>query len=133
RRCSGQQVLQCDGRGQTESVIQECDTTQAIACRGSSCVNLCDEAARNRSNVGCEYWAVDLDNAMIDDSSNAAAQQFAVVVSTPQPDVTAKVVIEQDDSAPGTPGDASALTIARAEIPPLSLRVFKLGPREVDG
>ena len=132
-RCSGQQVLRCDALGQTEALVEECDTSQAIACRGGSCVNLCAEAARNRSNVGCEYWAVDLDNAMIDGSSNAAAQQFAVVVSNPQPDVTASVVIEQDDSAPGTPGDGAAFAIARADIPPLSLRVFKLGPREVDG
>ncbi|MCA9647871.1 MAG: IgGFc-binding protein, partial [Myxococcales bacterium] len=48
------------------------------------------------------------------------------------PDLTAKVSIEQDDEAPGSPTDA-AVTVATADIPPLSLRVFRLGPREVDG
>ncbi len=132
-RCSGQVVMQCDSAGQKETKVSECDTSQAIACRSGGCVQLCEDAAENRSNVGCEYWAVDLDNAMIDDTSNAAAQQFAVVVSNPQPDLSAVVTIEQDDSAPGSLGDAAAIRVASAEIPPLSLRVFRLGPREVDG
>ncbi|MEZ4376130.1 MAG: IgGFc-binding protein [Polyangiaceae bacterium] len=131
-RCDGQAVMQCDSAGNKETKLTECDTSQAIACRSGACVQLCQDAAEHRSNVGCEYWAVDLDNAMIDDTSNAAAQQFAVVVSNPQPDLTATVSIEEDDSAPGSPTDA-ALKVATADIPPLSLRVFRLGPREVDG
>jgi ABC-type thiamine transport system substrate-binding protein len=38
---------------------------------------------------------------MIDDTSNAAAQQFAVVVSNPQPDVPGTCFIEQDDGEVG--------------------------------
>lgn len=129
--CDGQTVLRCDAEGQTLSPERECDVESFEACRQGACVNLCDLAAVRRSNVGCEYWAVDLDNARIDDTSNAAAQQFAVVVSNPQPDVTTRVVIEQDDTAPGEDNDPT--TVAAAEIPPFSLRVFKLGPREVDG
>jgi hypothetical protein len=52
-------------------------------------------------------------------------------VSNAQPDVTALVTIEQDDSQPGEPN--APIEVARAEIPPRSLRTFKLGPREVDG
>lgn len=133
RRCSGQDIVACDPSGSEESVQGTCDTSQAIACRAGACVQLCDEARQNKSNVGCEYWAADLDNAVVDDTSNAAAQQYAIVVSNPQPDLDAEVIIEQDDSAPGTPNTDGAYTIASATIPPLSLRVFKLGPREVDG
>ncbi|MBX3181860.1 MAG: IgGFc-binding protein [Polyangiaceae bacterium] len=132
-RCTDNQVVQCNDAGEVESVISECDPSSGrVACRSGACVDLCEEARRSRSNVGCEYWAVDLDNAMIDDTSNAAAQQFAVVVSNPQPDLMAHVVIEQDDAEPGslTP---QIQRVASAEIPPMSLRVFKLGPREVDG
>ncbi|MCA9627838.1 MAG: IgGFc-binding protein [Myxococcales bacterium] len=132
-RCAGLDVMQCDSAGNSEQKVEECDASQAIACRSGGCVQLCEDAAKNRSNVGCEYWAVDLDNAVIDDTSNAAAQQFAVVVSNPQPDLTASVTIEEDHGAPGTPADEGAITIASADIPPLSLRVFRLGPREVDG
>jgi len=74
---------------------------------------------------------VDLDNAMIDATKNAAAQQFAVVVSNPQHDVPVQVRIHQDEGAPS--GPSAELEIAQAVVAPLTLRVFKLGPREVDG
>ncbi len=131
-RCDGQTVLRCDAEGQAFEYEDECDTSIGEACRNDvGCSQLCNAAADRRSNVGCEYWAVDLDNARIDDTLNAAAQQFAVVVSNPQEDVSAHVVIDQDDSRPGA--DNEPYSIATEDIPPFSLRVFKLGPREVDG
>ncbi len=129
--CAGQTVLSCDALGETLSPIAQCDTGAAEACRSGRCVNLCTLAAEERSNVGCEYWAVDLDNAVAAAGLNAAAQQFAVVVSNPQPDLPALVRIEQDDTAPGQPG--APVEVARATVPPFSLIVFPLGPREVDG
>jgi hypothetical protein len=131
RRCVGASVELCLPDGSGYQSEQECDADQGLACRGGACQHLCSSAASRRSNVGCEYWAADLDNAVIDESLNAAAQQFAVVVSNPELDVPATVVIEQDDSAPGTEG--APVEIARARVPPRSLRVFRLGPREVDG
>lgn len=129
--CDGQTVLSCDERGETQTPLMECNTAAAEACRGGSCVHLCTQAANQRSNVGCEYWAADLDNAVASDNLNAAAQQFAVVVSNPQPDLPARVVIQQDDSAPGEPG--APITIGTQVVPPYGLSVFPLGPREVDG
>lgn len=129
--CDGLDAYICDETG-TERVLQgTCDPEKLEGCRAGKCLNLCNEARRNRSNVGCEYWPVDLDNARVDDTLNAAAQQFAVVISNPEPDITTEVVIEQDDALPGEPPQLAE--VARARIPPFSLRVFKLGPREVDG
>lgn len=129
--CQGQEAIACSADGETTTLVDTCDPAQDRVCRGGGCFSLCELAKAERSNVGCEYWAVDLDNAMIDATSNAAAQQFAVVVSNPQPDVAAIVHIEQDD---GAPGDApSPVEIASAVIAPLNLQLFKLGPREVDG
>jgi hypothetical protein len=129
--CDGLDAYTCDETGQKREFQETCDPEQRQGCRAGKCLNLCNEASRNRSNVGCEYWPVDLDNARVDDDSNAAAQQFAVVVSNPEPDITTEVVIEQDDALPGEPPQLAE--VARARIPPFSLRVFKLGPREVDG
>jgi hypothetical protein len=131
RECQGAKAMRCldDGSGWEE--LETCDESAGYACRLGACVQLCAEASRQRSNVGCEYWPVDLDNANVDDTLNAAAQQFAVVISNAQPDVTAQVIIEQDDSQPGD--DNEPYVIAETQIPPLSLRVFPLGPREVDG
>lgn len=129
--CDGQTVLACDALGETETPVMECNTGAAEACRSGSCVHLCTQAASQRSNVGCEYWAVDLDNAVASDDLNAAAQQFAVVISNPQPDLPARVSIQQDDTLPSTPG--APIDIATEIVPPLGLVVFPLGPREVDG
>ena len=129
--CSGQTTMTCDDTGSTLVPGDTCDLTQNEVCREGSCVNLCNQASERRSNVGCEYFAVDLDNAVIDDTLNAAAQQFAVVISNPQTDVASDVTIEQDDSLPGAKN--APKSIATASIPPFSLRVFRLGPREVDG
>jgi len=129
--CEGTSVSECSADGQSSVKKQDCEGSPTSACRDGSCVDLCAHAALTRSNVGCEYWAADLDNAMIDATSNAAAQQYAIVVSNPQPDLPAQVVIEQDDSSPGR--EAQISVAAKATIQPLNLRVFKLGPREVDG
>ncbi|MGK3971679.1 hypothetical protein WMF38_08160 [Sorangium sp. So ce118] len=129
--CRGQDVVACEPDGSFGGVLDTCDTGAGEACRGGSCLPLCAVAEVERSNVGCEYWAVDLDNALIDATSNAAAQQFAVVISNPQPDVPNEVRIFQDDGAPGDP--PAPVEIASALIAPLYLQVFKLGPREVDG
>ncbi len=129
--CSGETVVQCDSTGAVEAPGETCDSKARQVCREGSCVDLCSIASMRRSNVGCEYFAVDLDNAKIDDTLNAAAQQFAVVVSNPQTDVSTDITIEQDDTEPGA--DNAPTSIATATIPPLSLRVFRLGPREVDG
>jgi hypothetical protein len=131
RSCQGQTTYLCSADGSTLTEQETCDESLGDACRSGFCSNLCREASRQRSNVGCEYWPVDLDNADVDDTLNAAAQQYAVVVSNAQPDVTADVTIEQDDSQPGDTNMPQV--IARERIPPHSLRVFELGPREVDG
>lgn len=131
RKCDGQTVLTCDASGEGFNQGDTCDVDANVACRRGSCVDLCEEARDQRSNVGCEYWAIDLDNVYLSAASNAAEQQFAVVVSNAQPDVAAEVTIEQDDTSPGDENDP--LLVTRATVPPFSLTVFKLGPREVDG
>jgi hypothetical protein len=131
RSCSGQTIMQCDETGNGQSALDTCDPSERQVCREGSCVNLCSVASQRRSNVGCEYFAVDLDNAKINDTLNAAAQQFAVVVSNPQTDIATDVTIELDDSEPGS--DNAPKSVVSATIPPFNLRVFRLGPREVDG
>ena len=129
--CDDSTVIRCSSDGSTWERGKTCDESAGEACRSGTCSQLCAEAAFVRSNVGCEYWGVDLDNADVDDTLNAAAQQYAIVLSNPQPDVTAEITIEQDDSEPGSPNEP--YVVAEAAIGPHSLGVFPLGPREVDG
>lgn len=128
--CDGLDVVRCTADGQRRDKVETCDATRGFACRRGSCTQLCEQAAREHSNVGCEYWAVDLDNA-VTSQGNAAAQQYAVVVSNAEPDLVATVTVEEDTAAVGKP--QALRTIATARVGPHSLEVFKLGPKEVDG
>ncbi|AKV02244.1 hypothetical protein AKJ09_08907 [Labilithrix luteola] len=128
--CDGFDVQHCSEDGQSKTKSETCDATKGIACRDGACHQLCDDATRQHSNVGCEYWGVDLDNA-VTSQGNAAQQQYAIVVSNVQPDLVATVIVEEDTAAIGQP--QALRTIASARVNPQSLEVFKLGPKEVDG
>ena len=128
--CSGFDVESCAADGETLTKVQTCDAEKAQACRNGACHDLCQDALVQHSNVGCEYWAVDLDNA-VTSQGNAAAQQFAVVVSNNEPDLVSNVTVEEDTAAVGSP--QTLRTVATARVGPRSLEVFKLGPKEVDG
>lgn len=130
RTCDGFDVLQCSPDGQTKTKVETCNADDGVACREGSCVNLCAAAAQQRSNVGCEYWPVDLDNA-VTNQGNAALQQYAVIVSNPQPDLPARVTIEEDVAAPGQPQQLRV--VATATVGVRHLEIFRLGPKEVDG
>ena len=130
--CQSQNVVTCDATGQSWRLTQACNVSGGYACRSGACVQLCTQAGAQQSNVGCEYWGVDLDNAVVSPSLNAAAQQYAIIASNVQEDVSANVTVEQDDSLPNDPMHATRV-VATATIAPHNLQVFKLGPREVDG
>ena len=131
KKCEGAAIVRCKDDGSSYEQSGACNAIGGEVCASGACVNMCNIAERARSNVGCEYWAVDLDNANVGPTTNAAAQQFAVVVSNAVTNVPAYVTIEQDDALPGEP--SKIRTVASATVTPNNLEVFKLGPREVDG
>jgi hypothetical protein len=66
-------VCRADGTGY--DARDACEPFAGNVCRAGRCVDLCREATLRRSNVGCEYWAADLDNAAATLSPNAAADR----------------------------------------------------------
>ena len=90
----------------------------------------CEEALSGPSNVGCIFWAVDLDNAenFIDDAS---AGQFAVAVANNSSTDTAHVEVTINDADPGQP--LQIQLVEMQDIAPGSLYVFLLPRRDVDG
>lgn len=124
-------VEECAEDGSRYDVIEECDVGGGEICYDGECRNACDNAIELHSNVGCEYWAVDLDNASITVGEDASAQQFGVVVSNPG-DVPTTVTVEINNAAPGEPPDLEV--IEEAYVYPGDLEVFDdLPRREVDG
>ena len=60
--CSGGDVHTCDGTGAVGPVAMAC--TGATVCENGAGGVACADAATSRSYLGCEYYAVDLDNAL---------------------------------------------------------------------
>jgi hypothetical protein len=84
-----------------------------------------------QTNVGCEFWAVDLDNAENLFGDDAAAAQFAVVVAHASPEPSAFVEVHINLADPGQP--LSLQLVDSATIPQGGLHVFELPRRDVDG
>jgi len=61
RYCDGEVVYECTSDGRQGAQVELC--TGNAHCTGGACVDPCVTAAETRSYLGCEYWAVDLDNA----------------------------------------------------------------------
>ncbi|MCP4674516.1 MAG: hypothetical protein GY854_03160 [Deltaproteobacteria bacterium] len=90
----------------------------------------CAEALATRSNIGCEYWAADLDNAenVVD---NAAGAQFAVAVANIGNHGTAHVEVYINNAPQGDPLDLEL--VEENSITEKDLYIFKLPRRDVDG
>jgi len=138
RTCDGFDVMRCSPDGSRLDKIAECDPLNSDVCFGGSCINACQLADDSRSYEGCEYFAVDLDNAVIANQGTAAAQQFSIVLSNAS-DLTARVTVEifctEADAA--NPvfqcGAGAAFVVDEFPLGPGGLRIVDLDPREVDG
>jgi hypothetical protein len=139
RACDGLDVLRCGPDGDRYDRIATCDAEGGDTCNAGTCINACVLAEQSKSYEGCEYWAVDLDNAVISNQGAAAAQQFAVVLSNAGA-ITAQVTVEifcTDDDAEDpvlacTPGEPHVVE-GPFPLAPEGLKIVELGPREVDG
>ncbi|HEY5949992.1 MAG TPA: IgGFc-binding protein, partial [Kofleriaceae bacterium] len=66
RRCEGNSFEVCvDGGWKVvEQCLLYCSLDGCSSCEGENCVSdACTQTAEDKSYIGCEYWAVDLDNA----------------------------------------------------------------------
>ncbi len=124
--CVGNEVHQCDDNGKAGALVKTCDVATGQVCNNGACTTECDKADGSPSNVGCEFWAVDLPNTRgIDDASKG---QWGVVLSNAGHGV-AQVTIEQNQADYGqppqlttvktltvAPGDVQAVPMPRAEV-----------------
>ena len=130
RGCDGDTTTLCRADGSGFDPVETCDVENGFACRDGQCVSLCEEAVRDRSYVGCEFYAADLDNAAIGAGRDASAQQYAVVVSNPGSTPT-EVVVEVDLGLFG--GETVPHEVERVTVLPGDLEVLELPRRELDG
>ncbi len=129
RTCSGaenNEILECDELGQATFLAQTCDP--GLECFNGFCLDPCASDIKASVNVGCDYFAVDLQNGDVtldvppeEHPSNA---NFAVIVSNPHPVLSLEVAVH--DRFGGDVIDVQSLA-------PRELHVFELGTRNTIG
>jgi hypothetical protein len=104
---------QCNEDGSAWGRPTACDVTEV--CESGQCLSQCQLAEATKSNVGCEFWAVDMPNLPPRDT-----YVYAVAISNPShdDDVTVRVY-------DGNDGGNEQLLITET-IPPRQVRVLNL-------
>jgi len=116
-----------DGGGSNATCDPACP--MGTTCSMGVCKAPCDAALDTPSNVGCDFWAADLDNEATS-LNNAASQQFAVVVANDN-DYAVTVTVTENTARVGQP--LSEHAVAGAMVPPHTATRVDLPQREVDG
>ena len=129
RVCVGNEVHECGPGGMASDVVLEiCDPSQDLVCNDGECVPLtCDVAAEQPSNIGCEFWAVDLDQQ---DSFNDPANAPWGIVLSNAGGGQANVTIEINEAVPGDP--LQLTTVEQVSVPAGALSAHYLPTREID-
>lgn len=128
--CFENDVARCADDGSAWIVEEECNIDEGEACRDGQCRNFCELAIEDRSYVGCDFFAADLDNASLALGRDASAQQYAIVVSNPGT-LSTEVWVEINDAEYGE--DADVVEVERVTLLPGDLEILNLPRREVDG
>ncbi len=103
--------------------VEERRCGAGTVCDQGRCASLCEINSKESSYLGCDYWAVDLDNIERDGGTD---QPAAVVISNPNPDLTAEITI----TIPGV----GPLTLNNPNVAPGGLSIFELPTgRHIDG
>jgi len=119
--CVGNVVHSCSGDSVAGAVLQTCDAAKGEICNNGECRNGCDLAAEEPSNVGCEFFAVDLD--LSDGVSKPGSGPWGVVLANAG-QATAEVVIEKNDAPLG--GGVSTSVVHTTSIEPGNLEEYAM-------
>jgi IgGFc binding protein len=125
------EVWRCNKDGTSGSKVEVCASDSV--CSGGQCMTPCDAAAADPSNLGCDFWAVDLDNeasTTFGISNDAAAAQFAIVVANNN-DYAITVTVTKNVSRVGELLNEQA--VASTVVNPRTAQRVDLPQREVDG
>jgi IgGFc binding protein len=129
--CVGNEVHECTPEGQIGALVEECDVSQGQMCGDGECGTACDIAADQASNVGCEFWAVDLDQqdycgtVMCNDPasapwgivlSNASQYQANVTIELNEAPVGAAIQPKVINQLSVNPGDLQAVVLPTREL-----------------
>ena len=120
KQCEGGQVTQCNAGATAYEPIEDCDTENTgRLCHLGMCIDLCAYNEKFATNLGCEYWAIDMDQ---NNESGGADSPFAIVVSNTNESFTATIKVEKWD------GEETTI-----QAPPKTATVISLAPYNIVG
>jgi hypothetical protein len=125
------EVWQCNKDGTDGTHVETCDVNSV--CSNGECKTPCEAAADHPSNLGCDFWAADLDNEAFNlggISNDAAAQQFAIVAANNN-EYPVVVTVTKNAARVGEPLNEQA--VASVTVSPRSTKRIDLPQREVEG
>ena len=116
--CYEGDVYDCTGPDNSMELVEECPSP--LICMNGMCIDddACGYALANKSNIGCEYWAVDMDNS-------TPSMPYAIAVSNLDA-ATAVVTVEQRNAS-------GYVTLETADVPSKQVHVFMLGDNTTAG
>ena len=96
------------GRRDVVGPMRDCDVAAGEACRGGRCVVLCNDDSVLRTNIGCEYYGVDLDNIVENGRALGGLAAVRRGGVNPDPVLTTRVECTATTPPPGMPRRPSA-------------------------
>jgi hypothetical protein len=126
--CVGNEVHQCSEDGTPNGpLVETCDVNAGLTCDNGVCKTACEIAADSPSNVGCQFWAVDLDQQ--DGFNDPASEPWGLAFSNTG-NVAANITIEINEAPYGEPQQLTV--VAQETVPPQSLLALNMPTRELD-
>jgi hypothetical protein len=121
RRCGANGTVEtCSDDGVWETT-RSCGS-EGLVCQAGTCVSACSRDPKSRSNAGCDYWAVDLDNHW-----GARDSTYAIIVSN-LGDISARVTVTRRDDVTSTP-----VEVETRDVAPGALAIMTLPNRNLPG
>jgi len=120
KKCEGNTAMVCNIEGTAWQMAEDC-TAGGLTCYMGACLSPCAGDLKQNTNAGCEFFAVDLDNAYevggdgsVYDAQNA---QYAIIASNTSKDKNATVTVTYPD---GTTKESlvEPMSLAKFEPPP---------------
>ncbi len=122
KQCEGQNAMLCSADGTTWELAEDCGAL-GLVCLGGTCISSCTGNIKMNTNAGCEFFAVDLQNAYSFDVASgteydAQNAQFALIASNTSPSEVATVTVTRPDGYTETV-DVAPRTLHEFLLPPL--------------
>ncbi|MBM4395921.1 MAG: hypothetical protein FJ087_09545 [Deltaproteobacteria bacterium] len=124
KECRAMEVFQCQQDATSWAFVEDCDPeTTGRVCHLGLCVQLCALNEKFKTNQGCEYWAIDMDNYHdLDPTMDGQSSPYAIVVSNTNTLFTATITISRHDKV-----------VKTVQAPPATATPIWLDPYNVVG